>query len=90
MLNNEKVAAMFDRIHDEFYQLKISEIDEIRDEIIALVRADEREACARLCDIAVENFTSISLQVDDDDGIVMEHANTCSHLAAAIRARGQA
>jgi hypothetical protein len=36
----------------------------------------------------VENFTSISLQVNDEDGIIMEHANTCSFLAAAIRARG--
>jgi hypothetical protein len=54
----------------------------------ALVAAAEREACAALLDVAVENFTSISLQVNDKDGIVMEHANTCSHLAAAIRARG--
>lgn len=54
-----------------------------------LVATAEREACAALCDVAVENFTSISLQVNDEDGIVMEHANTCSHLAAAIRARGQ-
>jgi hypothetical protein len=60
------------------------------DGLIAEAVAKEREACARLCDIAVENFTSISLQVDDHDGIVMEHANTCSHLATAIRARGQA
>ena len=58
--------------------------------LIAEAVAREREACARLCDIAVENFTSISLQVDDHDGIVMEHANTCNHLATAIRARGQA
>jgi hypothetical protein len=55
----------------------------------ALIAATEREACAALCDVAVENFTSISLQVNDEDGIVMEHANTCSHLAAAIRARGE-
>jgi hypothetical protein len=53
----------------------------------AIVAAAEREACAALLDAAVENFTSISLQVNDEDGIVMEHANTCSHLAAAIRAR---
>ena len=54
-----------------------------------IVAAAEREACASLLDAAVENFTSISLQVNDEDGIVMEHANTCSHLAAAIRARGE-
>ena len=59
------------------------------DGLIAEAVAKEREACARLCDIAVENFTCISLQVDDHDGIVMEHANTCNHLATAIRARGQ-
>ena len=52
-----------------------------------LVAAAEREACAALLDAAVENFTSISLQVNDEDGIVMEHANTCSYLAEAIRAR---
>ena len=53
----------------------------------ALAVAAEREACAALLDAAVENFTSISLQVNDEDGIVMEHANTCSYLAEAIRAR---
>ena len=58
------------------------------DKLIADAVAAEREACASLLDAAVENFTSISLQVNDEDGIVMEHANTCSFLAAAIRARG--
>jgi len=58
--------------------------------VIADAVAAEREACAALLDAAVENFTSISLQVNDEDGIVMEHANTCSYLAEAIRARGQA
>ena len=58
------------------------------DKLIADAVAAEREACAALLDAAVENFTSISLQVNDEDGIVMEHANTCSFLAAAIRARG--
>jgi hypothetical protein len=53
----------------------------------ALVAAAEREACAELLDVAVENFTSISLLVNDDDGTMMELANTCSNLAAAIRAR---
>lgn len=55
--------------------------------VIADAVAAEREACAALLDAAVENFTSISLQVNDEDGIVMEHANTCSYLAKAIRAR---
>jgi hypothetical protein len=63
--------------------------DETLERFAALVATAEREACAALCDVAVENFTSISLQVNDEDGIVMEHANTCSHLAAAIRARGK-
>ena len=58
------------------------------EKLIADAVAAEREACAALLDAAVENFTSISLQVNDEDGIVMEHANTCSHLAAVIRARG--
>ena len=57
------------------------------DKLIADAVAAEREACAALLDAAVENFTSISLQVNDEDGIVMEHANTCKHLADAIRAR---
>ena len=61
---------------------------DVLERFAALVAAAEREACAALLDVAVENFTSISLQVDAEDGIVMEHANTCSHLAAAIRARG--
>jgi hypothetical protein len=55
--------------------------------VIADAVAAEREACAALLDAAVENFTSISLQVNDEDGIVMEYANTCSYLAEAIRAR---
>jgi hypothetical protein len=59
-------------------------------DVIAQAVAAEREACAAICDIAVENLTSASLLIDDDGGFVMEHANTCSHLAAAIRARGQA
>jgi len=58
--------------------------------VIADAVAAEREACAALLDAAVENFTTISLQVNDEDGIVMEHANTCKHLADSIRARGQA
>ena len=85
------------RDHEAWKQEKLRKEQENRlkeqariDGLIAEAVAREREACARLCDIAVENFTSISLQVDDDDGIVMEHANTCSHLATAIRARGQA
>jgi len=57
------------------------------EKLIADAVAAEREACAALLDAAVESFTSISLQVNDEDGIVMEHANTCSYLAEAIRAR---
>ena len=54
--------------------------------LVALVRADEREACAKVCESEAEMFKSCAYGANDgrydwkEDG-----ANEC---AAAIRARG--
>jgi hypothetical protein len=63
-------------IHKEIVELwrKHQEVHEFAQAVEAIVRADEREACAQVCDA----FESDS---DTDAGAV---------LAAAIRARGQA
>jgi hypothetical protein len=47
----------------------------------ALVRADEREACAKVCDDGINNAT-------DWDSSAWDQA--CENRAYAIRARGQA
>jgi hypothetical protein len=62
-------------IHKEIVELwrKHQEVHEFAQAVEAIVRADEREACAQVCDA----FESDS---DTDAGAV---------LAAAIRARGQ-
>jgi hypothetical protein len=58
-----------------------SEIEELRqiEHLVALVRADEREACAKVCDARTVEY----------DGFTAEQ-NASEKLAAAIRARGQA
>jgi hypothetical protein len=63
---------------------------DVLERFAALVSKHEREECADICEEEAETLMKISLQVDDHDGIVMEHANTCNHLATAIRARSQA
>ncbi len=49
----------------------------------ALVRADEREACAKLCEQGVDT------EHPTVKGHIMKDFGRSSHLAKAIRARGQ-
>jgi hypothetical protein len=51
------------------------------EKMVALVRADEREACAKACEDGVQN-------ANDWDSSYWDQA--CENRAAAIRARGQA
>jgi hypothetical protein len=45
-----------------------------------LVAEAEREACAKLCEQSAQNYYPV----------IPEASGACTHLAAAIRARGQA
>ena len=45
-----------------------------------LVAAKEREACAKVCEQSAQNYYPV----------IPEASGACTHLAAAIRARGQA
>ena len=49
----------------------------------ALVRADEREACAKVCE------NGIDTEHPTVKDIIMKNFGASSHLAAAIRARGE-
>lgn len=49
----------------------------------ALVRADEREACAKVCESAIASIWEYSPKDVKQTG-----TNVCNNLAAAIRARG--
>jgi hypothetical protein len=51
----------------------------------ALVRADEREACAKLCEAVRDTIWEYH-----EDHLKAAACNVCTHLAVAIRARGQA
>ena len=53
------------------------------DEFVNMIRADEREECAKLCEKAIKSIFEFS------DEIVKETArNVCTNLANRIRARG--
>jgi hypothetical protein len=58
----------------------------------AIVRADEREACAKLCDEQVERSLAAVERAKrtTDHRIYRAAAQTATWNAAAIRARGQA
>ena len=45
-----------------------------------LVASKEREACARVCEQSAQNYYPV----------IPEASGACTHLATAIRARGQA
>ena len=49
----------------------------------ALVRADEREACAKVCEKAIASIWEYS-----PEDVKQTGTNVCNNLAAAIRARG--
>ena len=48
-----------------------------------LVRADEREACAKVCEKAI-----VSIWEYSPEDVKQTGTNVCNNLAAAIRARG--
>ena len=82
MFKNGKIHG-FDRDGDYTEELKAFE---------ALVRADEREACAKVCDEASDKALALQSGRQDDLGsiILRHHAVAHQSDAAAIRARGQA
>ena len=62
------------------------------DALVALARADEREACAKVCE---DNSASYSERAsrpekvrDINPEVARVAVQTCGHVAAAIRARG--
>lgn len=50
-----------------------------------LVCADEREACAKVCEKAIASIWEYT-----PEDVKQASTNVCNNLAAAIRARGQA
>jgi flagellar motility protein MotE (MotC chaperone) len=67
------------------------DVDQV-ERFAALARADEREACAKVCDEASDKALSLQSGRQDDLGsiILRHHAVAHQSDAAAIRARGQA
>ena len=53
------------------------------EQLVALVRADEREACAKVCEDGVDT------EHPTVKGYIMKNFGASSHLAEAIRARGK-
>ena len=66
-------------------------LDELRC-FTQLVRADEREACAKVCDEASDKALALQSGRQDDLGSVILRHHAVAHQsdAAVIRARGQA
>ena len=69
-----------------------AEFDTRLDRLVALARADEREACAKVCE---DNSASYSERAsrpekvrDINPEVARVAVQTCGHVAAAIRARG--
>jgi hypothetical protein len=60
--------------------------------LVALVRADEREACAKVCENNSASYSERASRPEKVRDISPEVARiavqTCGHVAAAIRARG--
>jgi hypothetical protein len=60
--------------------------------LVALVRADEREACAKVCEDKSASYSERASHPEKVRDINPEVARvavqTCGHVAAAIRARG--
>jgi len=48
-------------------------------ELVTVSAATEREACAKVCEQSAQNYYPV----------IPEASGACTHLAAAIRARGQ-
>ena len=61
-------------MHDDFF---MGNIDSLKD-LVEIVRADEREACAKVCE-------SMRTYVDRHNAVIQSSATEC---ATAIRARG--
>ena len=55
------------------------------EQMIVAARADEREACAKLCEAVRETIWEYH-----EEHLKAAACNVCTHLAVAIRARGQA
>ena len=74
----------------EYYDETGSTLDVLR-RFEALVRADEREACAKLCDEQVERSLAAVERAKrtTDHRIYRAAAQTATWNAAAIRARGE-
>ena len=63
-------------------------VDKTLERFAALVRADEREACAKVCDDLYKKW--VDDLVNDTDDTADSGAPDCVDCKIAIRARGQA
>ncbi len=61
--------------------------------LVALVREDEREACAKVCEDMAKDYEGRAAQPEEDRDINPEVARiasmTCAFVMDAIRARGE-
>jgi hypothetical protein len=75
---------------EQGFLLRVTGIDEDLKRFEALVRADEREACAKVCDEQVERSLAAveKTKRTTDHRIYRAAAQTATWNAAAIRARG--
>ena len=77
MAREADIEEAFSLKHDQ-YLVRFK--DDSLERFAALVRADEREACAKVCE-------SMRTYVDRHNAVIQSSATEC---ATAIRARGQA
>jgi hypothetical protein len=90
----EDIIAMARRAgaHDDGNEVRFVELRYL-ERFAALVRADEREACAKVCEEKSASYSERAIRPEKDRDINPEVARiavqTCGHVAAAIRARGK-
>ncbi len=85
-MTKEDIIAMAQEARDQVSKElppNMFDLDLFYERFVALVRADEREACAKVCDDALT-------KIWEYHPAEVKHAagNVCTNLAAAIRARG--
>ena len=80
---NERIKLLAEQAGMNIVDDKFSTYGRFAEKFAALVAAEEREACAKMCEDSIDAIFEFS------DEIVKETArNVCINLAKGIRARG--
>ena len=82
-MNTERIRELAEQAGMNIVDDKFSTYGRFAEKFAALVAAEEREACAKMCEDSIDAIFEFS------DEIVKETArNVCINLAKGIRARG--